>query len=160
MEGFYVVLGTVLGFLLGLFGSEVKTRWQRGRRKQDLINSLYREVCVNKQELESAVATAKGYSNGGGWGRPEDRQFTRNVYRAYAVDLALLPGEAQEDVIAFYTCLDDVTSIVQQADAWDQLDQSARQILHGRFLKRAEEALSRVKTAHSQLETLTSNRSG
>jgi hypothetical protein len=150
------VVGAVLGFVFGFFGRRLNAWRERGRRKDDLVRSLSSELRVNEQELGSAVAEGEQYR--GGWGRPSDRQFTRDVYGACGAELALLPTETRDVVIAFYTCLNSLTSILREVDHWYHLDSSAQQMLYGRFMTTAREALSRAEKARSQLERLSGSR--
>jgi hypothetical protein len=142
------VVGAVLGFILGLVGAEYRDHLARKRRKQELIERLISEVSLNRRELESAIA--KGES---GLNRPEGH-LSDTVYAASAIELALLPREAREDVQSFYAVLREVTSMLGQAKAWDDMVLGPRQVLHGRFMESAREALSKAEKAYQKLDHL------
>ena len=152
VAGVFTLLGTVLGFILGLVGGEYRDRLARKRRKQELVERLTSEVSLNRRELESAIG--KGES---GLNRPEGH-LADTVYAVSAIELAVLPRDAREDVQSFYAVLREVTSMLGQAQAWDHMVLGERQVLHGRFMGSAREALSRAEKAQSQLEKLVNQR--
>ncbi len=154
-SGAFGLLGTVLGFILGLVGAEYRDGLARKRRKQELIERLISEVSVNRAELESAIRNVEAPDPG--WNRPEGH-FAETVYVASAMELALLPRDAREDLQSFYATLREVTSMVQKAEGWEQMSPGERQTLYGRFMGAAREALSKADKAYQKVDHLATQR--
>lgn len=113
MEGFYVFFGTVLGFLLGLVGSEVRTSWQRSRRRTGVAKLMKAEVVVNSEKLEETLNDHKQAVDENKWALTSP--FHYEAYNSCMPDLALLGDEAMMAVFGFYARLHHIERVPRDA---------------------------------------------
>lgn len=103
MEGFYVVLGTVLGFVLGLVGSEVKASWQRSRRRIEVAKLVRTEVSINKEKLVETLSNHKEAAAMNAWVLTSP--FRYEAFNSCMSDLPLLGDEALVAIQSLYARL-------------------------------------------------------
>ena len=170
MEGFYVVLGTVLGFLLGLAGSEVGTSWRRRRRKTAVAKLMTAEVAVNRQKLQETLNDHKQAMEDAQWALTSP--FRYEAYNSCMPDLALLGDDAMLAVFSFYAGLAHLERVPRDAlSALSQLYVAFRadkaekeeairqekhllQAIHRWVVEREEQALNAGKEAKDKLDGL------
>ena len=168
MEGFNVVLGTLLGFLLGLVGSEVKTRWQRNRRRGEVANLVRAEVAINEEKLVETLNSHKEGTDQDAWALTSPLRHA--ALDSCMSDLPLLGNDALVAVQRFYADLAhlervprDILSTLTQLHAVlraeeAEQDDAARhekplkQKIHAWVLEREEEALQAAKKAIISLD--------
>jgi len=168
MQGFYVVLGTLLGFLLGLIGSEVRTSWQRSRRRVDVARLIKAEVAINREKLLETLDSHKQAADQDAWALTSP--FRHEAFESCMPDLPLLGDDALAAIQRFYADLAHVERVPRDAlSALTQLyavfrggkedqDDAARQemalkqMIHAWVLEREEEGLQAADKAIESLD--------
>ena len=168
MEGFYVVLGTVLGFLLGLVGSEVRTSWQRNRRKIEVAKLIKAELAANKEKLVETLDSHKEAADKEAWALTSP--FRHEVFRSCIADLPLLGDDALVAIQSLYAGLAHLERVprdalltlsqlytVFRAGKKDQEDaelqeRHLKQSIHAWVLEREDEVLQAADKATASLD--------
>lgn len=113
MEGFNVFLGTLLGFLLGLVGSEVKTSWQRSRRRIEVAKLLKAEVSTNKEKLVETSNSHREAAGKDAWALTSP--YSHEVFRSCVADLPLLGDDALVAIQRLYADLSHLEQVPRDA---------------------------------------------
>jgi hypothetical protein len=167
VEGLNVVLGTLLGFLLGLVGSEVRTSWQRSRRRVDVARLLRAEVASNKEKLVETLGSHKRAAGQGAWALTSPYRY--EVFKSCVADLPLLGDDALVAIERLYARLAHLEQVPRDAllalsqlysvfrkgekDAEDagRQEKHLKETIHTWVLEREDEA---VQAADSAMEML------
>ncbi len=170
MEGFNVVLGTLLGFVLGLVGSEVKTSRQRTRRRIEVAKLLKAEISTNKEKL---VETSKSHKEAAGkdaWTLTSP--YCHEVFRSCVADLPLLGDDALVAIQNLYAHLshleqaprDALLALTQlysvfrkgEKDAGDaeRQERHLKETIHTWVIEREDEAVRAADNAMESLDKL------
>ncbi len=168
MEGFNVVLGTVLGFLLGLVGSEVSTTWQRGRRKIEVAKLMRAEVAANKEKLVETLHSHKEAADKESWALTSP--YRHEVFRSCVADLPLLGDDALVAIQSLYAGLSHLEQVPRDAlltlsqlytvfragkkdqDDAERQERHLKQIIHAWVLEREDQALQATDKAIASLD--------
>jgi len=167
--------GIVVGFILGLAGGRVQSRWDRQSRVTEAVESLHSEISLNKEKIEQALSELAG----SGQTRTESYlivPLTRDAFEGSIADLGLLPRDTRVAVQRFYSRLHDLELIVYEGylrqtifplnelekraletedhDRWQWWDDRKR-TLHDMFKKRAQHATEAGEGALQALGKLT-----
>lgn len=170
MEGFYVVLGTVLGFFLGLVGSVVNTSWQRRHRRVDVAKLVRAEIAINQEKLVETLRDHRRAADEGTWVLTSP--FRHEAFDCCMADLSLLGDEPLVAIQSFYARLAHLervpthvlSTLTQEYAAFragkkDQDDAELQekhvwQIIHTWVLEREEEVLQEADKAIASLDQL------
>jgi hypothetical protein len=170
MEGFYVLLGTVLGFLLGLLGSEVRTSRQRSQRRVDVAKLVRAEIAVNQEKLVDTLRDHRKAADDGTWVLTSP--FRHEAFDSCMADLSLLGDEPLAAIQSFYARLAHLervpthalSTLTQEYVAFragkqDQDDAELQekhvwQIIHAWVLEREDEVLQAADKAIASLDQL------
>jgi hypothetical protein len=168
MEGFYVVLGTVLGFLLGLVGAEVRTSRQRSRRRIQVVRLVRTEVAVNKEKLVETLSSHREAAGKEAWALTSP--FRHEAFRSCIADLPLLGDDALSAIQSLYAGLAHLERVPRDAlltlsqlytvfrsgkkdqDDAELQERHLRQVIHAWVLEREVEALEAANRAIASLD--------